>query len=494
MNYLLEFNNITKEYPGVVALKDINFGIKKNEIHGIVGENGAGKSTLLKIIAGDISDYSGDLIFEGNKVTFKSPHDAINTGIGVVYQELNLCANLNATQNLFLGREIKKGIRVDWTRMAEMTADYLRSLNLEIEIKVPVRFYNTAQQQIIEIAKATIFNSKIVIMDEPTSALNQVEVKRLFELLRDLQSKGVTIVFVSHRINEVLDISDRISVLRNGKYINTFDASITNQNQIVQSMIGQHILFSEQKTAGTLEREEALRVTNLAKKDKYTNINFTLNRGEILGVAGLEGSGRFQLGRALYGMVPYDQGKIHIFKKEVKIKKPRDAINNGIGFISRDRKVEGIFSLLDLIKNVTMVVTLDEKIVNSTKNTELTRRFIDKLRIVCSSIKQNISSLSGGNQQKSIVARWLVKNPRIIIMEEPTHGIDVGAKVEMFEIIRQLSKSGTSIIIISSEIGELIHECDRILIMKSGEIKGEVTSSKTNEHEIMSIATGIANN
>jgi ABC-type sugar transport system ATPase subunit len=494
MKHLLEFNGITKIFPGVVALKEINFGIAENEIHGIVGENGAGKSTLLKIVAGDISDYTGDMIYEGKKIAFRNPHDAIKAGISVVYQELNLCANLNATQNMYLGREIKTGIKTEWAKMAELTNEHLQSLNLDINIKVPVRYFNTAQQQIIEIAKATAFDSKIVVMDEPTSSLNQVEVERLFELLKDLKSKGVTVVFVSHRINEVMQISDRITVLRNGEYIETYTKCDTTEDKIIQSMIGKHILFRERKRSEDQDRRIAIKVSNLSRKSMFKNINFISYKGEILGVAGLEGSGRFQLGRALYGINPYDEGTIEINNKAVKICKPIDAIKNGIGFISRDRKAEGIFSLLDLIKNITMVVSLDVRLVNNNKQSEITRKFVNKLRIMCSSIKQNVSSLSGGNQQKSIVARWLARNPQIIIMEEPTHGIDVGAKVEMFEIIRELARGGTSVIIISSEIDELIHECDRILVMRSGEIKGEVVSSETDEHEIMSIATGISRN
>lgn len=492
MDNLLRFRDIRKEYPGVVALADINFGIRENEIHGIVGENGAGKSTLLKIIAGDIWDYSGDLIIKGEKVRFRNPHDAISAGVSVVYQELNLCPNLNVVQNLFLGRELKKNIKVDWLQMTKVTQKYLGDLNLNINLRLPLRYFSTAQQQLIEIAKATALESKIVIMDEPTSALNQLEVECLFTLLRNLKSRNVTIVFVSHRINEVLQITDRLTVLRNGKYIDTIETRNATKSQIVQLMTGHGLSTADRAKSDNQRKTEIFRVSNLSRAGAYQNINLAAHEGEIVGISGLEGSGRFELGRAIFGLLPCESGKIFLFGREVTIKKPSDAIQHGIGFISRDRKGEGIFRIFDLIKNITMILSLKERTVNNTRNAMVASRFVKNLRIVCSSVRQNISSLSGGNQQKSIVARWLAKNPRLIIMEEPTHGIDVGAKAEMFEIIRELARGGTSVVIISSELNELISECDRILVMRNGEICGEVAGLDTNEQEIMAIATGIS--
>jgi ribose transport system ATP-binding protein len=490
---LLAFKDIDKVFPGVRALKNINFSIAKNEIHGIVGENGAGKSTLIKIIAGDIVDYSGDLILQGEKVVFKSPHDAIRAGVSVVYQEGNLCPNLDALRNAFLGREIYKNGRADWARMQSMMQEHLKSLNLDIDINVPIQKYNTPQQQMIEILKATIFENKVLVMDEPTSALNQVEVERLFKLLQKLKSRGVTILFVSHRLNEVLQITDTVTVLRNGEYIDTVETRCTDQNQIVKLMIGQTILHKK-KDREIRQREEALSVTAMSRTGEYSNVSFSLRKGEILGIAGLEGSGRFEMGRSLFGLLPYETGEIRLFGKVVRIRNPIDAIRNGIGFISRDRKGEGIFSLMDLVKNMSMIVSLEDALINNMKFARIAREYIEKMNINCSSINQNISSLSGGNQQKSIVSRWLAKGPKVIIMEEPTHGIDVGAKAEMFEIVASLARGGASIIIISSELNELINECDRILIMRTGELTGEVDASATSEQEIMTFATGIKSN
>jgi ribose transport system ATP-binding protein len=491
MDDLLGFRDIRKEYPGVVALADVNLGIRENEIHGIVGENGAGKSTLLKIIAGEICDYSGDLVLKGKKIRFKNPHDAISAGVSIVYQELNLCPNLNAVQNLFLGRELKNKLKVDWMRMARFTQEYLEDLNLKINVRLPIRYFSTAQQQIIEIAKATASESRIVIMDEPTSALNRLEVERLFALLKNLKSRNVTIVFVSHRINEVLQITDRLTVLRNGNLIDTLETCDATKNQIVKLMTGHSLILTDRARSDIRKKPEVLRVANLSRAGAYHNASLTVHEGEIVGISGLEGSGRFELGRAIFGLLPYESGRIFLLGQEVRIRKPIDAIQKGIGFISRDRKGEGIFRIFDLIKNITIVISLKERTVNDSRNVKVASQFVESLRIVCTSIRQNISSLSGGNQQKSIVARWLAKRPRLIIMEEPTHGIDVGAKAEMFEIIRELARGGTSVVIISSELNELISECDRILVMRNGEIGGEVASSETNEQEIMAIATGI---
>lgn len=491
-NQLLTFKGICKEYPGVRALKDVEFAIDRSEIHGLVGENGAGKSTLLKIVAGDIVDYRGDLILDGKKAAFKSQHDAMEAGISVVYQELSLCGKLSVTQNIYLGRELRKrNHSADWQLMTKRSREHVGSLGLDIDVSASVQKFNTAQQQIIEIARATAFESKVIILDEPTSALNQVEVARLFGLLKNLRSKGVTIVFVSHRIHEVLQLTDRVSVLRNGEYIDTVSTAQVGERDIVQLMIGQDMMQRGKAVTIPLTAQSALTVSKLSRNGAFSDISFSVMKGEIVGVAGLEGSGRFSMARALFGLLPHDGGRILLEEREVKISKPFDAIRHGIGFISRDRKGEGIFGLMDLVRNITMVCTLGDRLVRNKKNVEVAKRFIKKLRIVCASAKQNISSLSGGNQQKSIVSRWLAENPKLIIMEEPTHGIDVGAKAEMFEIIRDLAKSGTSVLIISSELEELLNECHRVLVMRNGTIRGELVSANTDQHEIMSLATGI---
>jgi ribose transport system ATP-binding protein len=488
---LLTFDKISKKYPGVQALDQINFDIQKGEIHGIVGENGAGKSTLLKVLAGDITTYEGNIIIDGQKVSFKTPNEAIHAGISIVYQELNLCPNLTSVENVFLGREIIKNGRGAWDEMTKTTRNYLDLLKLNIDEKKPIKYFSIAQQQLIEIAKATAFNAKIIILDEPTSSLNQEEVKRLFDLLMEIRAKGETIIFVSHRLEEVFQIADRITVLREGKYIKTLKKEETDINEVVRLMIGRETIY-EVVPRKIDRKEKSLEVTGLNRKGTFSDINFSLYKGEILGIAGLEGSGRYALVRSLFGLQRYDSGKIIVNGKEVRIKNPKDAIKSGIGFLSKDRKDEGIFEKMNLVKNISMVQVLDDKVFKNKKNEGTTQSFIEMLSIKCNSIKQNISSLSGGNQQKCIVSRWLAKNPQIIIMEEPTRGIDVGAKAEMFRIMQNLADNGKSIIFISTELEELIHECDKILVMQRGQLAGEVIGAKATKEEIMTLATGIS--
>ena len=488
---IISFKNISKNYPGAKALREVSFEIKTGEIHGIVGENGAGKSTLLKILAGEISSYEGILSFSGEKIKFKDPHEAINAGISVVYQELNLCPNLNVIQNVFLGREIRDNKHVDWGKMGDITKKYLNILQLDIDLKKPVKYFNIAQQQLIEITKAIALKSELLILDEPTSSLNQDEFNRLFKLLKDINKQGVTIIFVSHRLEEVIQIADRISVLRNGQFIKTLSKVDYNINEIIQLMIGHENLHHTEHRK-IEEKEIVMEIINLSKEGYFTNINFKLYKGQILGIAGLEGSGRYALVRAIFGLTSYDHGKILVNSKEIKIKNPRTSIQYGIGFLSRDRKGEGIFPKMDLVQNIIMVKTLKDRKVNRKINEKIAEGFIKKLSIAHSHLKQVINGLSGGNQQKCLVSRWLAKDPQIIIMEEPTRGIDIGAKAEMFKIIRELANDGKSIIVISTEMDELLDECDKIIVMQRGELSGEVIAEKTNKAEIMKMATGIS--
>lgn len=488
---IIFFENISKKYPGVKALKEVSFKVKKGEIHGIVGENGAGKSTLLKILAGEISAYEGTLSFLGENIKFKNPHEAIDAGISVVYQELNLCSNLNVVQNVFLGREIRGKRHVDWQKMENIAKKYLNILKLDIDPKKPIKYFDVAQQQLIEITKAVALKSKLLVLDEPTSSLNQDEVNHLFILLQDLNKQGVTIIFVSHRLEEVMQIADKISVLRNGQFIKTLNKVDTNINEIVQLMIGrENIHHVDHRKID--EKEVVMEISDLGKKGYFNNINFKLYKSQILGIAGLEGSGRYALFRAIFGLTSYDHGKILVNSKEIKIKNPRTAINCGIGFLSRDRKEEGIFPKMDLVENIMMVKTLKDRKLNRKISDKITLSFIKKLSIVHSHLNQVINGLSGGNQQKCLVSRWLAEDPQIIIMEEPTRGIDVGAKVEMFKIIRNLADTGKSIIVISTEMDELLDECDKIIVMQRGELSGEVVAKKTNKEEIMKMATGVA--
>jgi ribose transport system ATP-binding protein len=487
MGAYISFKNISKSFYGIKALSDINFGINKGEIHAIVGENGAGKSTLLKILAGEITNYEGHIEIEGRKVSFNSPGEAIRNGISTVHQELNLCLNLNVLKNIFLGRE--KEFKKD--QMVEIATNIMKKLNLQIDFEKDVRYFPTAQKQMIEIIKAVVGNCKILIMDEPTSSLNKIEVDNLFNLLEQVKNNGVTTIFVSHRIEEVLQIADSITVLRDGHYITTLKKEETSKDEIIKHMVGREIQYNPADNVPDYSKE-VLRVENMSLKNYLYDVSFSLYKNEILGIAGLEGSGRYELVRSIFGIIPNATGKVYLHDKRVTVKTPFQSIKSKIGFIARERKEEGIFSNYNVALNISMSLT-HSKLRTPSKHIKKTAlEQIDSLSIKCKDEKQIITGLSGGNQQKCIVARWLVSNPDILIMEEPTRGIDVGSKSEIFKIIRGLAKEGKSILIISSEMQELLNECNRILVMSRGKIVGSVKPSETTQEEIMALATGIA--
>jgi len=487
MAKLIQIKNISKRFGGTQALKNISFDIEEGEIYGLVGENGAGKSTLLNIISGQITKYEGSFYFLNEKKSFKNPSDAIKLGISIVNQEISLCLNLNVVKNIFLGREneLSEGEK---NRAINF---FMKSLHLEIDLSKSLKCFSAAEKQLIEIAKAVLLDCKFLILDEPTSSLNDYEVELLFKLLRELKQKGITILFVSHRLDEVIKLVDRIIVLRDGKYICTLDKEKTNANEIISKMVGRVIIHHppQERMIG----DEVLRVENIEIEGVLKNINFSLKRGEILGIAGLEGSGRFAIVRCIYGILPMDSGKIYLFGQETSIKSPTDAIDNKMGFIAMERKTEGIFSKMDLVFNISVIYSLKDILWNKEKNTENAIKYAKEFNIKYSNIKQRITTLSGGNQQKSIIARWFSKNPEIYFMEDPTRGIDVGSKEEIFNFIRDLANKGKSVILVSSELTDLLNECDRILVMHGECISGELKKNEASQELIMAMATGVSN-
>lgn len=486
MDAYINFNGISKNFFGIKALSNVTFGINKGDIHAIVGENGAGKSTLLKILAGEITNYDGSFEIEGSKMRFNNPGDAISKGISTVHQELNLCPNLSVLKNIFLGRE-KEYKKED---MVKIASDCIKKLNLVIDLNKQVRFFTTAQKQMIEIIKAVSGNCKILIMDEPTSSLNKLEVTKLFELIKQIKNDGVTTIFVSHRIDEVMQIADNITVLRDGGYVTTLKKEKTSLDEIIRNMVGREIQYNPNKEEPDYNTE-VLRVENLSLKNYYSDISFSMYKNEILGIAGLEGCGRYELVRSIFGMISNATGKVYLNGKRISLRTPYQSIKNKVGFLARERKEEGIFPNYNVELNISMPLTLGKRKIQDKLLRKTALDQINRLSIKCKDEKQMIINLSGGNQQKCIVARWLVCNPEILIMEEPTRGIDVGSKSEIFKIIRGLAKSGKSILIISSEMSELINECNRILVMSSGKITGTVKASQTTQEEIMALATGI---
>lgn len=484
---IIHFKSISKKFSDVRVLNDIDFSINKGEVHALMGENGAGKSTLLRILAGELVNFTGDVEIDGKKVNFHRPIDAINAGISFVHQELNLCNNMNVIRNIFLGKENLFSKK----EQKEKTKKLLEELNLNINLDVPIMHYNVATRQMIEIAKSTLGNFRILILDEPTSALNSEETESMFTLLDELKEKGVTIIYVSHKINEVMRIADRITVLRDGCYINTVNKSKTNEKEIVKMMVGREV--SQERVAKNKSVGEAvLSVKNYNLNNVFSNVEFSLHRGEVLGIAGLEGTGRYEIVRSLFGMIPGAKGEVELFGKSIRFTHPSQAIKHDISLVAGERKEEGIFRLFDVGYNVGIAYTYDKWFYKGSNLYDFAEKFVDKIGVKYSSLKQEIVNLSGGNQQKAILSRVISKNPKIVFLEEPTRGIDVGAKSEIYNIIREMAENGTSFIIVSSELEEMQVNCDRILVMQRGGLCGGILDAVTStQNDIMELATGV---
>jgi len=488
---LLRLNGITKIFPGTVALSDVSFSVNKAEIHAIVGENGAGKSTLMNIISGSLLPDKGEIYLEGKKVNIRSPRDAQNLGISIVHQELALCPHLTVAENIYIGRLPEKSAKiVDFKKLNEMSQEVL-SLFDEVNIKPTDRVadLNVAQQQIVEIAKAITFNCKLLILDEPTSALSEADAAVLFKIIKDLKAKGISILYISHRLREIFELADRITVLRDGRYITTLNTAETNPDQIVSLMVGREIKEMYPPKADRIGKE-IFRVENISS-DKVQNVSFALHEGEVLGFAGLVGAGRTELAQTICGILPKHCGEIYLEGKKIEINSFEDAIKHKIGYVTEDRKQYGLFLKLPVAYNVSAIyLKYDYKKLLIDRNHEfsLAGEYVKKLNVKTSSYVQLVMSLSGGNQQKVMIAKWLAINPRILILDEPTRGIDVGAKAEIHALLRELAKNGIGIILISSEMPEIIGMCDRVIVMREGRITGELSGDKITEENIMQLA------
>lgn len=490
---VLKMVGITKQFPGVLALDNVNFEVERGEIHALVGENGAGKSTLLKILAGAITMDKGEILLEGKPVRFSSPLDAINMGIAVIYQEFNLVPYLSAGENIFLGREPRKfnGF-VDFKTLHAKAQAILDRIGANFSSREIVSNLSVAQQQMTEIAKALSQNARIIAMDEPTSALTDREVEHLFEIARSLKEEGVAIIFVSHRLEEIFQIADRITVLRDGKYVGTKRVEETNRDEVITMMVGREIKEKIPKRPAKIG-EEILRVEGLTRKGVFSDISFILHKGEVLGLAGLVGSGRTEIARAIFGADPIDAGKIYLEGKEVRIRNPQDAIRLGIGLLTEDRKRYGLVLPMTVRENTTLANLMEVAIrgfINFPKERAVARKYVEELAIKTPSIEQIVRNLSGGTQQKVVLAKWLFTKSKVLIFDEPTRGIDVGAKVEIYELMNQLAERGVGIIMISSELPEVLGMSDRILVIHEGKIAGELKREEATQEKIMHLATG----
>jgi ribose transport system ATP-binding protein len=496
---LLELEGISKSFPGVRALHNVHMEVRRGEVHALVGENGAGKSTLMKILSGAYARDAGEIYWEGRPIVIHNPREAQDLGIGIIYQEFNLVPQLSIAENVWISREPFRNRTlqlIDWKEMRRRTQALLEELHLPLDPRRSVAGLGVAQQQMVEIAKALSLDAKLLIMDEPTSALTGTEISQLFMLIRRLKARGVSVVFISHHLEEVFQICDRGTVLRDGEYIDTVDLAQVTKEDIIRLMVGRN-LDQQYPKMPARRGEEALRVEGLNREGVLHDISFTAYTGEILGVAGLVGAGRTELMRAVFGADPIHSGRVYIFGKETAVKSPPVAIRAGVGLLPEDRKQQGLVLMLSVLHNMSMA-SLDRLTTRLLLRLGDERKhaadFVEKLRIATPSINQQVQYLSGGNQQKVVLAKWLASQSKILIFDEPTRGIDVGAKVEVYNLMNNLVQNGVAVIMVSSEMPELLGMSDRILVMHEGRIAAEMSRHDANQEKVLAAAMGALEN
>ena len=493
MTVLLEMKGISKRFRGVQALNGVNFDLREGEVHALVGENGAGKSTLMKVLTGIHQPDAGEIFYLGKPYAVKNIGESQALGISMVHQELNMMNDLTVAQNIFIGREMRSGFIIKDNDMVKETRAIFDHIGIDIDPKIKLGRLTVGKQQMVEIAKAVSRDCKVLILDEPTAALTQTEIDELFRIMADLKSKGIGMIYISHRMDEIKTISDRITVMRDGEYVGTVDTDSVTKDEIINMMIGR-VVYEDPKTHSEVpeDAETVLEVKNLTSGNLFKNVSFKLRKGEVLGFSGLMGAGRTEVARAIFGADPIDSGEIYVNGKPVSIKSPKDAVNLGIGYLSEDRKRYGLMLDKSVAEN-TALASLDKYIkfgiINDRKIKEEAQIENAKLKTKTPSMEQALKNLSGGNQQKVIIARWLIKNSDILIFDEPTRGIDVGAKSEIYTLMNELARSGKSIIMISSELVEILRMSDRVLVMCEGKKTGELDISEANQEKIMQLAT-----
>lgn len=490
---ILELRHITKKYPGVVALNDVSFNIRQGEIHALMGENGAGKSTLIKIISGAVKASSGSVVIDGEEFTSLDPALSAKLGIGVIYQEFNNVPSLSVVENVFLGRKIGGKYFPDTAAMHQKAAEIFKKLGVSLPLDAMCRTLSAAQQQVVEIARALSQNVKVLIMDEPSASLAVAEVERMLQIVRNLRDEGVTIIYISHRIDEVLDIADTLTVLRDGRHIETRSMKGIDRKQIIKLMVGRE-LNENYPTRNVKIEGPILELENISGNGTY-DISFQLRKGEILGLAGLIGAGRTELAKVIFGAARKDKGTIRYKGQEVDLHSPGQALNCGIGYISENRKTEGVYLNYPVDWNITISALRNNShngFIDQKKLDELADQMIERFRVKTPGKAQLVRNLSGGNQQKIALAKVLALNTDIIIFDEPTRGIDVGVKQEIYQLMNELVEHGVSIIMISSDMEELLGMSDRIVVLHEGRKMGEVTKDGFDQQKILELASGIA--
>lgn len=501
---VLEMKGIVKKFPGVIALKNVTFSATRGEVHALVGENGAGKSTLMKVLSGvhPYPSYEGELVIKGETRRFSGTREAEEAGVSIIHQELNLIPELSVAENVFLGREPTRPPFnfIDRKKMSDDAASLISSFNIDISTSSLIKDLSVGRQQMVEIAKALSVNSDILVLDEPTSALTEKEIRTLFEIIRDLKSRGVTMIYISHKLEEVFEICDRATVLRDGETVATLPMSELDNDKLVSLMVGRELtqLYPERDVS---PGGEAVRVENLYVAHPFLpgekiveDVSFSASKGEILGIAGLMGSGRSEVVTAMFGAFPSDTaGKLFIDGRQVAMKNPRHAIKNGLGLVTEDRKRFGLVLIMSVKENASLAA-LDSvsmsQLINPKQEKDLVDKYIRELNIKTSGQNVVVNTLSGGNQQKVVISKWLANEPKILILDEPTRGVDVGARFEIYQIMNKLVESGVCIIMISSDLPEVLGMSDRILVMHEGRITGEFDRGDATQEEVMSCATG----
>lgn len=495
MNTLLEMQDISKSFPGVKVLDRVQFSLYPGEVHALMGENGAGKSTLMKILGGIYHKDSGSIRIKGQACDIPTPGKASQKGVAIIHQELNLVPHLTVMENIFLGREFTHGKTpfVSWGRMAQEAEKYLTQLGMDIDPRTLTETLSVGQQQMVEIAKALSMQAEILVLDEPTAALTEREIEALFQVIDLLRQQGVGMVYISHRMEEIFRVANRITVLRDGMYVGTKQSKETNMDELVRMMVGREITERFPKVQVT-PGQEVLSVKGLNQKHKLKDVSFTLRSGEILGIAGLMGAGRTELVKALFGAEPIDSGEICLEGQQLKIRKPSDAIQAGIVLVTEDRKKEGLALGLSVKDNISLpnLKSLTKYgLLSAQQEQELADGTIKKLGIKTASADKLAGSLSGGNQQKIVIGKWLVNQPKVLMLDEPTRGVDIGAKKEIYELMNQLVQQGVAIIMVSSELPEVMGMSDRILVMFEGRVTAEFArDQQVTQEEIIRAATG----
>jgi len=487
---LLKVRGLSKSFLGIKALDNIHFDLNRGEVHAIMGENGAGKSTFMKILIGLLKADSGSISLNSEQIEHMDVYSIMQKGIAMIHQEILMIPELTVAQNIYLGRESKRAFLLDEKAIIQQAEELLSSMGLDIQVRTKAKYLSIAELQLIEIAKAVSNNASVIIMDEPSSALSEKEVEILFKIIKDLKNKGVAIIYISHKMEEIYQISDRITVLRDGQFIATKNTADLDKNSLIALMVGREI--EELFTTKSLAKDEiVLKVKNLHKKGKFSDINFEVHAGEVLGIAGLMGAGRTEIARAIFGLDSFDSGEILLKGKTVQIRSPKEAIKHGIGYVSEDRKALGFIPDLSVNQNISLSSILNYSkrwLIDEKKEREATAKIAHELKIKASGPNQKVINLSGGNQQKVVIARVLMASPLLIILDEPTRGIDIGAKQEIYKLIRELTKNGLAVIMISSELPEILGMSNRILVLSKGKQTAILTQKEANQEKIMKYA------